>query len=87
MGRRANLDTPTKKWFWKIIKRMGGVKAVAKGMCATTDQVYRWVRKEQVPEQYIASFVKVANTKEVALTERQLIDFSLKLLVINEGEE
>lgn len=87
MGRRANLDTPTKKWFWKIIKRIGGVKATAKLVCVTTGQVYAWVRKEQVPEDYILPFVKVANMKEVYLTERQLIDFSLKLLVINEGEE
>jgi hypothetical protein len=92
MGRRANLDTPTKKWFWKIIKRMGGAKAVAKGMYVNTDRIYAWVRNERVPEQYIESFVKLANKKEVDLTERKLIDFSLSLLSIydltdDNGEE
>jgi hypothetical protein len=87
MGRRVILDTPQKEWFFSIIKRMGGAKSVAKGMCVNTWCIYRWVRKEQVPEQYIESFVKLSNKKEVALTERQLIDFSLKLLIINEGEE
>lgn len=86
MGRRANLETPTKKWFWNVVKRMGGAKAVAKGMCVNTDRIYAWVRKERVPEQYIESFVKLAKIKEVDLTERQVIDFSLGLLIIKEDE-
>lgn len=82
MGRRVILDTPQKEWFFSIIKLMGGAKSVAKGMCVGTWCIYRWVKNEKVPEQYIESFVKLAKKKEVDLTERQLIDFSLGLLKI-----
>lgn len=82
MGRRVILETPQKEWFFSIIKLMGGAKSVAKGMCVSTWCIYRWVKNEKVPEQYIESFVKLAKKKEVDLTERQLIDFSLGLLKI-----